>query len=64
MTDWQPIETAPRIDGEIVLGVLGLKAWPMEWSDYADGWIAANESPDLVLPQNATHWMPLPTPPA
>ncbi len=61
--DWQPIETAPRIDRERVL------LWWPHWARHAivgywrhGYWIAeeALSDSDYVPP---THWMPLPTPP-
>ena len=59
---WQPIETAPKDGGYIIL------AWPSEsmiakWLDNAtwQGWSV----PSLILKPagNPTHWMPLPEPP-
>lgn len=77
MTDWQPIETAPR-DGAVVL----LKAvWNGEdlmppirgkWSTdktrgggpgmVRDGWIGENGNP-FAVSYDPTHWQPLPPPP-
>lgn len=67
MTDWQPIETAPK-DGSCVLvarsyGLASAIAVAHfdgeEWRDYGDiGW--AGMYGDNNQP---THWMPLPSPP-
>lgn len=71
MSEWQPIETAPR-DGTSVL-LYG----PYQWEDYDsrtveagavvgyfDGyrWRLDNANPYADY-CNATHWMPLPAPP-
>ena len=71
MTEWQPIETAPR-DGTPVLGyrdidgIMGMVKWIQSatYGEWAGSW-------DLVLPSThseidmwwPTHWMPLPEPP-
>ena len=64
MTDWQPIETAPRDGGHVIVYVvlgndlptvtLGkwnvtFQRWDIGWSGYVKG--------------EPTHWMPLPPPP-
>ena len=68
MTDWQPIETAPR-DGTTVLGYLPGRRLDEDrddvvtiyWHDLwgTPGW-CITESGEGVGP---THWMPLPEPP-
>lgn len=61
MSDWQPIETAPR-DGTWLLltgeGHVGAGLWLFgEWRDLGDiGWGGMTEP-------TITHWMPLPEPP-
>jgi hypothetical protein len=66
MTDWQPIETAPK-DGTRIL--VFEKIWPeivvAEWDEgtgHHPGWrvYPNTESLDTCDP---THWMPLPEPP-
>ena len=70
MTDWQPIETAPK-DGTPIL------AWPCGdgWGGkfpYVVQWVPPNEHHDGLWREAAgeqyddfdpTHWMPLPEPP-
>lgn len=60
MTEWQPIETAPKdgrdaliaySDGYIAIG------W---WSDENQQWCWQNLYLSVM---NPTHWMPLPEPP-
>ena len=72
--EWQPIETAPK-DGTIVLllvvpkyrrGWRGISSIPLPGYAF-DGldfsWVALNH--DLAIGGvDATHWMPLPPPPA
>jgi len=69
MSEWQPIETAPK-DGTRILafGQLGLESvvgigtvkweWPDEW--HCDPSEASEYSPESC---KLTHWMPLPEPP-
>jgi len=65
MSEWQPIDTAPR-DGTIVLAAQGSTIDTMFWtmSAWADGggWVNnINRSDTYVF--DPTHWMPLPEPP-
>lgn len=57
MTEWQPIETAPRAELELILlyngKVLVGAAWESGWADWFH---------DYVTPA-PTHWMRLPPPP-
>ena len=69
MTEWQPIETAPR-DGTFVLlfGPDGIDMGKYEpWAaDYGSGWErfrTAEYDNDGVMITHPTHWMPLPPPP-
>jgi hypothetical protein len=69
MSEWQPIETAPK-DGTIILGLeiqstlnpeevvripiyWGGSEWILAWGQWDDG----------TFHIEATHWMPLPPPP-
>jgi hypothetical protein len=58
MSEWQPIETAPK-DGTFIL-VYGYGDYHHAfWLDQGNGfWFSIDDS--LVDP---THWMPLPSPP-
>lgn len=60
MSEWQPIETAPK-DGTQILIPGGIAYWRAD----VDGWytITAVEWPGLPVQWNVTHWMPLPEPP-
>lgn len=67
MSDWQPIETAPK-DGAQILISDGEDIWMAEWVDYAPptGFIeCGSDAGGLSVDQLAvcTHWMPLPAPP-
>lgn len=77
MTEWQPIETAPR-DGTVVslkfiwnnqeLQAPTLAKWSTDKTRnggpgaIADGWVGADGNP-FVIQYDPTHWMPLPEPP-
>lgn len=73
MSDWQPIETAPKDGNSILLGTAGA---PAVWT----GYFRQERSPGMMrwtdnqiyrwtrdgymdLNWNPTHWMPLPDPP-
>lgn len=63
MSEWQPIETAPK-DGSRLLAYS--KGWDHEQKDQEIAWW--NESSGLFRWQSGTivkptHWMPLPSPP-
>lgn len=60
---WQPIETAPHGE-EVLLGWLEWDgAWKMEVSQASWGWSTKTAS-NISRHGQATHWMPLPPPPA
>ena len=66
MSDWQPIETAPK-DGTFILvatasGIVG-EAW--RYADDGRHYWAQEHPSDYANngPLTATHWMPLPAPP-
>jgi len=72
MTDWQPIETAPK-DGTRILayGKHGLdvdeQKWAtVVWQDYSKGFVCDPNEATEYDPEvsNITHWMPLPPCPA
>lgn len=58
MSEWQPIETAPK-DEELILAGQWLSG---RWEVRNGRWLA-NRWPFVGFSQ-PTHWMPLPTPPA
>ena len=74
MTDWQPIETAPK-DGTPIIGLM-VRTYP-DGSFYPDGavmmyevdgightgWAYMGVLVNMVQPDDApTHWLPLPAP--
>lgn len=68
--EWQPIETAPKDGTEILiyepsyLGVDSGKIYTASWDcDCYNTWIEAGGERYMSF-DNATHWMPLPSPPA
>lgn len=72
MSDWQPIETAPKPNGDAPLWIIGYASWgqhvgkfhewvgPCEWMD--DHFEFMNHDYD-VFPE-PTHWQPWPDPPS
>ncbi len=62
MSDWRPIETAPK-DGSTIIG------WCREWGepqtiDWSKGEFGEHWYTAVMLPRyQPTHWMPLPKPP-
>lgn len=62
MSEWQPIETAPKTCDVFLWN--GVKVFP-GWYCEDEGWHDSrnqdhNDYPEVPQP---THWMPLPTPP-
>lgn len=73
MSEWQPIETAPKDGGWVLLmgGRIGFQ-WdgdtkpPLvcgQFVNNAGWWFAFYDSGWLGEYENPTHWMPLPEPP-
>lgn len=63
MTDWQPIETAPKDGSWIIVTSTHNQYYraAIMWDDY---WQDCNEANhDSFMDKSATHWMPLPDPP-
>jgi hypothetical protein len=67
--EWQPIETAPK-DGTPVLIHVPTGQRPVYEAEWHRPWESAPEDKcwwqtrsGMVLPEHATHWMPLPEPP-
>jgi hypothetical protein len=66
--EWQPIETAPRIEEQELLVCSSEAGWyyckVVSWVDWADdghgGWFDGDMSRNA---DHYTHWMPLPAPP-
>lgn len=64
MSEWRPIETAPR-DGTEILGAWrygNRSQWfiePVEYSEWTEGWSISWDHDDV----NPSHWMPMPDPP-
>ena len=61
--EWQPIETAPKDESEVLLWDDGVELgrWyenPHPWNS-GNWWIQGGQ----VTATNPTHWMPLPTAP-
>lgn len=67
MSDWQPIETAPQ-DGTTQIWAYNGEQQRMQWAEGEDYalWIYSEEIMSDICPDpdQPTHWMPLPSPPA
>jgi hypothetical protein len=64
--EWQPIETAPKIDEKQIIIYNGDAVQSGYWhEDY--GWVSSIETSSgfnyANIIDNPTHWMPLPAPP-
>lgn len=62
MSEWQPIETAPKDGTAIILSAYSgaldrMVSWDGRWSDWGGVWTHHGRI------SQPTHWMPLPTPP-
>lgn len=66
---WQPISTAPKIEGMQILGwSVGNGIVIYEWSDDLGGtggewWVAHDTEGWATRGWTPTHWMPMPPPP-
>jgi len=68
MSEWQPIETAPKDDDVLVLIRYsnGYSIDIANWQEYYPKgfyWASARCVDGLHIRGNVTHWMPLPEPP-
>lgn len=69
MSEWQPIETAPKGESYcVLLFITGVPEWKQYsvgfWSDHFRAWYGTSPSARGVIgPEEPTHWMPLPQPP-
>jgi len=79
MSNWQPIETAPKDGREIIVGVdiastwIARNAWfrkiednPHEFDETDIGWWSYKSSVTQEMLEGIftpTHWIPMPTPP-
>ena len=59
MSEWQPIETAPK-DGTTILAIGKLRMYLIHW---VKGFWLNSEYVYEVPNDRYTHWMPLPNPP-
>ncbi len=70
MSEWQPIETAPK-DGRTIIVYRSIAGWDVLGTAYwvnirgIDGWISNgfSEPPGNLGLGHPTHWQPLPLPP-
>jgi len=58
VSEWQPIETAPKDGTRVLLGFMGGTVLSGSWRH---GWAADGSLQNDLRP---THWQPLPNPPA
>lgn len=63
MSEWQPIETAPK-DGSYVLVWAESGHEFARWFRAGECWIRAEDMQNLWGEDAPTHWMPLPAPPS
>ena len=69
VVQWQPIETAPKDEKVILLGLPvcenlwaeDRRVYEGRWNDHENTWTSVN---GFILFSVATRWMPLPEPPA
>jgi hypothetical protein len=69
MSEWQPIETAPKDGRRLILhwsttGYVDVRYWrpgQERWWGFPDS--DPRYDPDLAIKNVPTHWMPLPKPP-
>lgn len=74
MSEWQPIETAPRDASRILIycprsnRAKVMEAWWALEYEGGPGYWSTPPGPAgrgyIILPEAVTHWMPLPPPPA
>jgi hypothetical protein len=68
MTEWQPIETAPKDGTRILFLAYGDTVYLGQWSDHWGSFEPEySEVPMFNEPdddRDVTHWMPLPLPPS
>ncbi len=64
MSEWQPIETAPRDGGPILAwGPCWIDVEIISWAIGHDVWQEGPGGDYVDAGWEPTHWMPLPTPP-
>lgn len=69
MSDWQPIESAPKDGTPVILGTSEPGFYPRSawFSQEFDEWVVRENiergEATFINFRNITHWMPLPNPP-
>lgn len=65
MSEWQPIETAPKDGKDVQVYVTeSREQFVAFWSESDDGFcFATTKEGKPILVKTPTHWMPLPPPP-
>jgi hypothetical protein len=70
VSDWRPIESAPRDGRPIIMGFVNDFSCEGYWMGNSSlnhwgetGWFAMDSDVLCEHPWNPTHWMPLPEPP-